>query len=187
MIGTVAASLYSDHLYARSHSSAEERAQTPIPASVSASVPANAAKPALSSSASRLSADTLLEAQKHQGQAGADNVLEQTAELQKLQKRDTEVRAHEQAHAAAGGNYAGAPSYEYQKGPDGKLYAVGGETPIDTAPVADDPQATIAKMETVIRAALAPAQPSSQDLKVAAQAQQAKTQAQIEARQGAEA
>ncbi|MEQ9335590.1 MAG: putative metalloprotease CJM1_0395 family protein, partial [Miltoncostaeaceae bacterium] len=30
-------------------------------------------------------------------------------------------------HAAAGGQYAGAPSFTYQTGPDGKRYAVGGE------------------------------------------------------------
>jgi len=92
-------------------------------------------------------------------------------EVARLRQRDAAVRRHEQAHAAAGGPHAGAPSYEYTQGPDGKQYATGGEVPIDTAPIRGDPQGTISKMETVRRAALAPSDPSAQDLKIAAQAQ----------------
>lgn len=84
--------------------------------------------------------------------------------------RDREVRAHEAAHANVGGIYAGAPSYQYQRGPDGRNYAVGGEVSIDTSPVPGDPQATIAKAQVVRRAALAPAQPSLQDRAVASEA-----------------
>ena len=98
----------------------------------------------------------------------------------KLKTTDREVRAHEQAHATAGGQHAGAPSYEYQRGPDGRQYAVGGEVPIDTSPVPGDPEATIDKMEVVKRAALAPAEPSGQDRSVAAQADAKKRQAQAE-------
>jgi hypothetical protein len=93
------------------------------------------------------------------------------AEIARLTRVDQQVRAHEQAHRSAGGSYAGAPTYQYQKGPDGKNYAVGGEVSIDAGTIRNDPQATIAKMEVVQRAALAPDQPSAQDLKVAAQAQ----------------
>lgn len=100
--------------------------------------------------------------------------------VQQLKQRDAEVRAHEQAHAAAGGTYASAPTYEYTVGPDGKRYATSGEVQIDTAPVRDNPEATIRKMDIVIRAALAPAEPSSQDLQVARQAQQTRVQAQAE-------
>ena len=64
------------------------------------------------------------------------------------------MRAHEQAHARAGGPYAGAPSYDFERGPDGKMYAVSGEVQIDAAPIDGDAAATIAKMEVVIRAAL---------------------------------
>lgn len=85
-----------------------------------------------------------------------------------LRARDTEVRRHEEAHARVGGQYAGTPSYTYQTGPDGKRYAIGGEVSIDVAPVPDDPEATIAKMAVVKRAALAPAEPSGQDRRVAA-------------------
>ena len=90
--------------------------------------------------------------------------------VRKMAARDREVRQHEQAHASAGGAQAGSPSFSYQIGPDGKRYAVSGEVPIDTAPVPDDPAATIAKMSVVISAALAPASPSMPDSRIAAQA-----------------
>ncbi|MBI1393522.1 MAG: hypothetical protein GC152_12340 [Alphaproteobacteria bacterium] len=99
-----------------------------------------------------------------------------------LKARDREVRAHEQAHKAVGGRYAGAISYEYDRGPDGKAYAVAGEVPIDASPVADNPKATIAKMEIVIAAALAPVEPSAQDRAVARQAQSTKIEAETELR-----
>ncbi|MDQ7983368.1 putative metalloprotease CJM1_0395 family protein [Pseudomonas sp. G34] len=88
-----------------------------------------------------------------------------------LANRDREVRTHEQAHAAVGGVHAGAPTYTYTQGPDGKRYASGGEVSIDVGAVANDPQATLTKMQIVIRAALAPAEPSAQDRSVASQAQ----------------
>lgn len=91
-------------------------------------------------------------------------------EVQQLKSTVREVRAHEAAHAAVGGQYAGAPTYTFKRGPDGQRYAVAGEVPIDTSVVPGDPQATIEKMQQVQRAALAPADPSSQDLRVAAQA-----------------
>ncbi|MCP4671984.1 MAG: SprA-related family protein, partial [Desulfobacula sp.] len=48
---------------------------------------------------------------------------------------------------------------------------------IDTSPVPGDPQATIQKMSQVKNAALAPANPSPQDIKVASQASQASSKA----------
>lgn len=101
-------------------------------------------------------------------------------QIQKLEARDLEVRNHEQAHKSAGGQYAGAASYTYQRGPDGINYAVGGEVPIDISPIQGNPEATIQKAETVRRAALAPAEPSAQDRAVAAQAIQIKLEAQSE-------
>ncbi len=90
--------------------------------------------------------------------------------ISKLQKIDQTVRSHEMAHLAAAGGYAkGGASYSYQSGPDGRKYAVGGEVRIDTSP-ASTPEATMAKMQAVRRAALAPADPSGQDQLVAAQA-----------------
>jgi hypothetical protein len=95
---------------------------------------------------------------------------EEKAELQRLKQRDAEVRKHEQAHAAAGGSHAGAPNFEYERGPDGKMYAVGGHVSIDVSAVEGDPKRTLAKMEQVQRAANAPAEPSAQDKRVAASA-----------------
>lgn len=100
--------------------------------------------------------------------------------VDQLKQRDQEVRTHEAAHMSAGGQYASAASYTYQKGPDGANYAIGGEVQIDSSPVPNNPSATIAKMLQVEHAALAPAQPSGQDEKVAQQAAQAAAQAQAE-------
>ncbi len=101
-------------------------------------------------------------------------------QIEELKARDTEVRVHEQAHASVGGQYAGSPSYEYQRGPDGTNYAVGGEVQIDVSEIPGDPQATIDKMKTVRAAALAPAEPSSADRAIAADATQKMAAAQAE-------
>jgi len=102
--------------------------------------------------------------------------------IRQLQARDTTVRAHEAAHIAAGGGViTGGPTFTYQKGPDGRQYAVGGEVGIDPSPVPGNPKATLAKMEVVKAAALAPAQPSATDLSVAASAAQTEAQARVEA------
>ena len=93
------------------------------------------------------------------------------------------MRAHESAHAAAGGAYTGAPTFRFAVGPDGRQYAVSGEVRIDSSPVAGDPEATIRKMQQIRAAALAPSDPSGQDLSVAAQATQLETQARQELNQ----
>jgi hypothetical protein len=111
--------------------------------------------------------------------AGQDQ--KDTQALESLRQRDREVRAHEQAHVAAGGNLVrGAASFGYKAGPDGKLYAVSGEVSIDTSPVDGDPRATLRKMDQVRKAALAPAQPSGQDRAVASAAAGAQVNAQHE-------
>ncbi len=101
-------------------------------------------------------------------------------EVEKLRKRDREVKSHEQAHLAVAGIYARGVHYEYRRGPDGRLYAVGGEVDIDTSPVPNDPQATIRKAQIIQRAALAPVDPSSQDRAVYAMAVQMEIKAQQE-------
>ena len=106
---------------------------------------------------------------------------EEQREVQALRRRDREVRAHETAHLAAAGSLArGGPRYEFERGPDGRRYAVGGEVSIDSSPVPGDPEATILKMQQVRRAALAPANPSPQDRRVAAQASQQEARARAE-------
>lgn len=113
------------------------------------------------------------------GRDDQQNPAEQR-KLDELQKRDAEVRAHEQAHANVGGDLAASPSYEVEVGPDGRQYAIGGEVNIDLAVVPGDPQATIVKMQKVKAAALAPADPSSADRRVASEATQRILQAQAE-------
>ncbi|MFQ5597179.1 MAG: putative metalloprotease CJM1_0395 family protein [Nitrospiria bacterium] len=91
--------------------------------------------------------------------------------VQDLKKRDREVRAHEAAHLGAAGPYAGGGArYTYQRGPDGRPYAVGGEVQIDTAEVPGDPEATLQKARVIRRAANAPVKPSAQDRRIANQA-----------------
>jgi hypothetical protein len=116
---------------------------------------------------------------------GAGNSAGFTPEEQKaineLKAVDKEVRDHEQAHISAGGPYiTGGAAYEYQRGPDGKRYAVGGEVGIDASPVRGNPEATIAKMQAVRSAALAPASPSAQDGAVASAAARAESAARAE-------
>jgi SprA-related family len=101
--------------------------------------------------------------------------------ISQLQSRDREVRSHESAHTSAGGSLVvSGPSFTYQKGPDGRSYAIGGEVQLDVSPVANDPEATLKKSEQIRRAALAPADPSSQDLKVASNANQLASRARVD-------
>jgi len=117
--------------------------------------------------------------------AGSSGVAKLSSEEQNqvadLKSRDQEVRTHEMAHMMVGGNLVrkGA-SYQYQTGPDGQRYAVGGEVSIDSSAVKGDPAATIRKMEQVKRAALAPAEPSGQDRAVASAAAQTEAAARQE-------
>ncbi len=102
--------------------------------------------------------------------------------VEELKRRDQEVRQHEQAHIAAGSSLVrGGANFNYQVGPDGKQYAIGGEVQIDVSPE-DTPEATIRKMQQVQRAALAPADPSPQDRAVAAMASRIEAQAASELR-----
>lgn len=105
--------------------------------------------------------------------AGQKNIGELSLEEQRivseLQAADTNVRAHEAAHMAAGGGLTSPASYTYERGPDNKMYAVAGEVGISTSQ-GNTPQESLNKAQTIRRAALAPADPSPQDLKVAAQA-----------------
>lgn len=114
------------------------------------------------------------EARQQQQQEAAEQ-----AEIQELADRDSEVRAHEQAHASVGGQYAGSPSYEFETGPDGQQYAVGGEVSIDIS-AESNPEDTIRKMQQVRAAALAPSEPSAQDLRVAQEANQIAVEARAE-------
>jgi hypothetical protein len=89
--------------------------------------------------------------------------------VERLKRTEERVIAHEMAHKAVGGQYAGAIRYSYARGPDGKLYITGGEVSIDVSEE-EIPEETIRKMEIVKRAALAPSDPSPQDYAVAQRA-----------------
>lgn len=104
---------------------------------------------------------------------------EQQQEVRKLKAIDRKVREHEAAHKAAGAGLTGGASFDYVRGPDGRQYAVSGEVKIDVSP-AQTPEQTIAKAKRIQAAALAPADPSSQDRAVAAQAAQMAAKAQAE-------
>lgn len=112
----------------------------------------------------------------------ANDTVQQNAQVQQvinqLKARDSEVKAHEMAHLSAAGGYStGGMSFTYQTGPDGRQYAIGGEVGIDISAVSGDPQATLQKAMVVYGAALAPAEPSAQDRKVASAATQIMAQA----------
>lgn len=101
---------------------------------------------------------------------GAALPLSAQSKVDQLKEIDRKVRAHEQAHIAAGGELIrGGVSFSYQKGPDGKLYVVGGEVSIDTSP-GRTPAETVTRAQRIRSAALAPADPSPQDRQVAADA-----------------
>lgn len=98
--------------------------------------------------------------------------------VKQLKQVDAEVRRHEMAHIAAGGRYiTSGANFAYKRGPDGINYAVAGEVGIDTSPVPGDPEATMQKMRQIKASALAPANPSPQDIKVAAKATSLATKA----------
>jgi hypothetical protein len=95
--------------------------------------------------------------------------LEEQEQVKELQARDTEVRAHEAAHQAAGGGLTGGANLTYQRGPDGRMYAIGGEVSISFKEGAT-PEESVQIARQVQAAAMAPANPSPQDHAVAASA-----------------
>ena len=115
-------------------------------------------------------------AEKTGEMSSSERDIELAAASSRLREIERDVIAHEAAHKAAGGQYAGAISYRYMTGPDGKSYIVGGEVPI-SAPGGDTPEETLRIMEQVKKAALSPGSPSVQDMRVAAAASAASMRA----------
>lgn len=105
------------------------------------------------------------------------------ADVSRLLQVERSIRAHEAAHMNAGGGFAGGISFIYSKGPDGRMYVSGGEVSIQ-ASEGKSPEETVRNMEIVRRAALAPSDPSGQDLAVAAAAMQIEARARALIRQG---
>jgi len=103
-------------------------------------------------------------------QSKQEQATKERQQIDELAKVDRDVRAHEQAHAAVAGEYAGITTYKFVRGPDGVSYAVGGEVSISTSAVPNNPEATIRKAQQIRQAANAPSDPSPQDRRVAAEA-----------------
>ena len=100
--------------------------------------------------------------------------LIQEAKEALINKNYSEIYAHEAAHKSAGGSLAG--SIVIEKNVDG--IPVGGHVDIKMPSLnPKNPQKTIDDANTVIKSAMAPSDPSTQDYKVASKAQSLKMQA----------
>lgn len=101
-------------------------------------------------------------------------------EVEELRRIDREVRSHEQSHVAAAGRYySGGPYFEYEVGPDGQRYAVGGHVDIDVGE-ANTPEETLEKAQVVKSAALAAGNASPADQAIAARASAMEAEARTE-------
>lgn len=85
--------------------------------------------------------------------------------IDKFEDLDNKTKVHEQAHAANATTTAPI-QYNYQVGPDGKLYASGGSVRFDTN-IPKDEGAANAKLEELKDASSAPSQLSAADAQIA--------------------
>lgn len=111
---------------------------------------------------------------------GVELTQKEVQQVRELQSIDKNVKAHEAAHQAAGGGLAGAASFTYTRGPDNQMYATAGEVPVSMQK-GNTPEETIANARQIAAAAMAPADPSPQDYKVAANAAKMEFDARAEA------
>lgn len=88
----------------------------------------------------------------------------------RLQIADFGVRAQEGQHFRAAFGLGSVPEYDYEVGPDGELYAVGGSVAISTG-AASSPYEAAKDADAMARAALAATDVSAQDVSVARSAQ----------------
>jgi hypothetical protein len=145
----------------------EDRVTLPRPPRRDGERPPDASTAADSSATPTPSSDRTAEQPKA---PGPDKLTaDQQLMLEELRQRDRDVRAHEAAHQAAGGSLTSGASFSYQTGPDGRAYAIGGEVGISLS-TGRTPDETIAIARQIRAAALAPADPSGQDLRVASEA-----------------
>ena len=92
-----------------------------------------------------------------------------------IKQHENDIRTHEMAHKRAGGKYAGPVVIER----DSDGMPTGGHVDIKMPSLnPDDPKGTIEHAKTIINSALAPSDPSNQDLKVASEAKKVLLQAQ---------
>jgi hypothetical protein len=89
--------------------------------------------------------------------------------LDKFKSMDSQVKAHEQLHASLA-NTTTPIQYNYQMGPDGKMYATGGSVRLDTS-MPNDPEAAANKLDQIKKSASsAGSDMSSADATIAIQA-----------------
>lgn len=95
-------------------------------------------------------------------------------EQQAIRQRYNEIYSHELAHKNAAGSLAGSIVIEK----DSNGVPIGGHVSIQMPTLDEEnPDKTIKHADTVIKSAMAPSDPSTQDYKVAAQAKAIKSQA----------
>ena len=92
------------------------------------------------------------------------------AEVTRLQQRDQQVRQEEKIHAAIAGDLGSAISYVFQRGPDGRQYAVGGSVGIHAVTRSGNPAEQKQIAGRLAAAAVAPTNPSAQDYATARRA-----------------
>ncbi len=132
---------------------AADRSSTPIAGNAGASNPASSPSPAAASPVAAKRLDQLSAAER--------------ADIARFQQRDQQVRQEEKAHAAVAGDLAGPINYIYQRGPDGRQYAVGGSVSVQAKTVTGDPAEAKRLSGRMAVAANAATSPSAQDLATA--------------------
>lgn len=85
------------------------------------------------------------------------------AEVRTLRIQERQVRRTQFVKAAVGGATVTGASYQFDIGPDGHRYIVGGDVALDVNPVEGDPRATIHKMQRVRAAAVISHTPTRND------------------------
>lgn len=116
--------------------------------------------------------DRILEEEKRAKQHGAPTderglTAREMALEQALARIDREVREHEMEHYRAALPFSSLPEYWSVTGPLGQRYAVTGITRFEVSEIVGNREETIRKYETLLRAALAPRDPSTADREVA--------------------
>jgi len=111
----------------------------------------------------QLNIDQVIHEERSRRTRKGEMTRRERAVLDSLRDRHREVQEHEMDHFVTGSPYTRAPEYWCVTGPDDKMYAIGGITPMDVSPIPGDIAGTLSKYRKLKRAALAPHQPSDVD------------------------
>lgn len=127
-------------------------------------------------SADQAAGDAAAGESKKAQRGAAELTPAQQRQVRELERTERKVREHEQAHLSAGRELiTSGPNYSYTYGPDGRQYVTAGEVGIDTSPESKA-EANIDKGRRIQITALAPADPSPQDYRVASVGSQLESQ-----------